>query len=67
VVGILLMKENIVGLVRQRQFGRRLTAFAWFFYGLCFLVFLSLAFIPLSWVTHDEDRLQTITIVNSYW
>jgi hypothetical protein len=58
------MKENTVGLVRQRQFGKMLTATARSIYGLCLLVFLSLAFIPLSWVTYDQGRAKTIIIVN---
>ena len=58
------MKENIVGLVRQRQFGKSLTATAWSVFGLCLLVFLSLALIPLSWVTYDQGREKTIIIVN---
>jgi len=64
--GFLLMHENVVGLNRKLNSSRRLTTTAWVVYGLSLVTFLSLAFIPLSWVTYDHWQLQTITTVNPF-
>jgi hypothetical protein len=58
------MNERIVSLDRKRDSSGKLTAIAWVAYGSSLLIFLSLAFVPQSWVTEHDWQLQTITIVN---
>lgn len=56
------MNERIVGVDKKRS--GKLTAIAGVAYGSSLLIFLFLAFVPQSWVTHDHWQLQTITVVN---
>ena len=58
------MNERIVSLDKKRDSSGNLTAIAWVASGSSLLIFLSLAFVPQSWVTNDHWRLQTITLVN---
>jgi hypothetical protein len=58
------MNEDVASLDATPSSMRLITA--WIVYGLSLVIFLSLAFIPLSWVTYDQWQLQTITTVNPF-
>ncbi len=61
------MNEIVIGVDRKPNFKKRFLTKAWVVYGLSLVIFLSLAFIPLGWVTKDQGwQLQTITIVNPF-
>lgn len=62
------MNENSSALTSKRESSKRLNIIAWLGYGLCLVIFLSLAFIPHNWVTKDpaDSQLQSINIVNLF-